>query len=622
MSTPHADTQAAREFEALLEYLKHNRGFDFTGYKRSSLQRRVGKRMQQLKVEQFSDYLDYLEVHPEEFSQLFNTILINVTAFFRDTTAWDFLTREVVPQIVAGKGKNDTIRVWSAGCASGEEAYTLAIMLAETLGAGDFRRRVKIYATDVDEEALTQARHASYSAAALRPVSPELRDKYFEHVRDRYVFRSDLRRAVIFGRHDLVQDAPISRLDLLVCRNTLMYFNAEAQSRILARLHFALNDNGIIFLGKAEMLLTHANLFTPLNLKHRIFTKVAKVNLRDRLLVLSQVGAAEVSNQLAAHMRLRDMAFDTTQVAQVVVDHPHGLLLLANEQARSLFHLNLQDLGRPFHELELSYRPVELRSHIERVYTERRAASLTQVERLLPEGQIQYLHVYLVPLLDNGGHLLGVSITFQDVTGHRQLQIQLERNKQDLETAYEELQSTNEELETTNEELQSTVEELETTNEELQSTNEELETMNEELQSSNEELQTINDELRQRTDELNQANAFLESILASLRVAAVAIDHNFNILKWNDKASDLWGLRADEVQGRSFLNLDIGLPVEPLRAPLRAVLAQRSAYEEILLEATNRRGKLFRCRITCTPLTGSEQDIQGIIVMMEEWNGG
>jgi two-component system CheB/CheR fusion protein len=621
MSPPHSDTRAAREFEALLEYLKHNRGFDFTGYKRSSLQRRVGKRMQQLKVEQCSDYLDYLEVHPEEFSQLFNIILINVTAFFRDAAAWDFLSREVIPQIVAAKGKNDAIRVWSAGCASGEEAYTLAMVLAETLGAGDFRRRVKIYATDVDEEALAQARLASYSAAAVRPISPELRDKYFEQVRDRYVFRSDLRRTVIFGRHDLLQDAPISRLDLLVCRNTLMYFNAEAQSRILARLHFALSKHGFIFLGKAEMLLTHANLFTPLSLKHRIFTKVARVNLRDRLLILSQVGATETSSQLATHVRLRDMALDAAQIPQVVVDRPQGHLLLANEQARTMFNLNSQDLGRPFHELEISYRPVELRSHIERVYSERRAISLSQVERSLPEGQVQYLHVHLVPLIDNGGQPMGLSITFQDVTSHRQLQDQLERSKQDLETAYEELQSTNEELETTNEELQSTVEELETTNEELQSTNEELETMNEELQSSNEELQTINDELRQRTDELNQTNAFLESILASLRVGAVAIDRNFGVLQWNDKASDLWGLRADEVQGQSFMNLDIGLPIEPLRALLRAVLTRQSVYEEIILEATNRRGKLFQCRITCTPLVGVEQDIQGIIVLMEEWGG-
>jgi two-component system CheB/CheR fusion protein len=216
---------------------------------------------------------------------------------------------------------------------------------------------------------------------------------------------------------------------------------------------------------------------------------------------------------------------------------------------------------------------------------------------------------------------LGISITFHDVTHHRRLQTELEKSRQELETAYEELQSTNEELETTNEELQSTVEELETTNEELQSTNEELETMNEELQSGNEELQTINDELRERTDEVNRSKAFLESILASLHTVAVVIDPNFNILMWNAAANELWGLRDDEVQGRSFLLLDIGLPVEQLRAPIRSVLSGRSAFQGVVLKATNRRGKAIQCRITCTPLVGAEQDTQGVILLMEEWSG-
>ena len=199
--------------------------------------------------------------------------------------------------------------------------------------------------------------------------------------------------------------------------------------------------------------------------------------------------------------------------------------------------------------------------------------------------------------------------------------MELEKSRQELETAYEELQSTNEELETTNEELQSTVEELETTNEELQSTNEELETMNEELQSGNEELQTINDELRERTDEVSQSKAFLESILASLHAAAVVIDADFHVLWWNAEANELLGLREDEVQGQSLLNLDIGLPVEQLRSPVRAVLSGRATFQEVVLEARNRRGKALQCRVTCAPLAGAERDTQGVILLMEEWSG-
>ena len=620
MSAPQDEPGSTQEFETLVEYLKNNRGFDFSGYKRSSLRRRVGKRMQSLLIERYGDYLDYLEVHPEEFIQLFNTILINVTGFLRDTASWEVLADEFIPRLLTGKQPHEPIRVWSAGCASGEEAYTLAMVLGEALGHESFRQRVKIYATDADEEALVQARQASYSARDLQPVSPELRSKYFEEVGQRFVFRPDLRRAVIFGRHDLVQDAPISRLDLLVCRNTLMYFNAETQARILARFHFALNDTGVIFLGKAEMLLTRANLFNPVHLKHRIFVKVSKPTLRDRLMIVAQAGNLELNNHVVSHIRLRDAAFDGAPVAQVILDL-HGNLLLINQAARTTFGLLTQDVGRPFSELDLSYRPVGLHARIEQVYAELQAQHLTNIERLLPEGEVQSLDVHLVPLLDTDGIPLGIGIAFHDVTHHRRLQTELEKSREDLAAAYEELQSSNEELETANEELQSTVEELETTNEELQSTNEELETMNEELHSGNEELQTINDELRERTDEVNRSKAFLESILASLHAAAVVVDPSFHILMWNAEANELWGLREDEVQGQSLLNLDVGFPVEQLRPPVRAVLNGRSAFQEVVLQATNRRGKAIQCRVTCTPLAGAERDTQGVILFMEEWSG-
>lgn len=259
--------EADADFEALIDYIKRHRGFDFTGYKRSSLMRRVRKRMQELDLEDFSDYMDRLEVAPEEFVHLFNTILINVTSFFRDRAIWDYLTTEIIPRIAARKESTEPIRIWSAGCASGQEAYTLAISVAEALGVEQLRQRVKIYATDVDEEALNQARHAIFSDRQASSVPPQMLELYFESYNGVYIFRKDLRRSVIFGRHDLLQDAPISRIDLLLCRNTLMYFNAETQSRIIARFHFALNDGGFLVLGKAEMLLSHSDSFTPIDIE-------------------------------------------------------------------------------------------------------------------------------------------------------------------------------------------------------------------------------------------------------------------------------------------------------------------------------------------------------------------
>ena len=259
--------------EPLLEYLNQSRGFDFSGYKPNSLQRRIQKRMQMVSIENYVDYIDYLEVHPDEFNQLFNTILINVTSFFRDTQAWDCLKQEIIPNIIQSKKPGQPIRVWSAGCASGEEAYSLAILFAEALGENEYRQRVKIYATDADEEALAQARAARYRLKDLEPIEASLQEKYFQSSSGSFIFRPELRRQVIFGRHDLVQDAPISRLDLLSCRNTLMYLNAETQSQILSRFHFALRETGYLFLGKAEMILTRTNVFIPKELTHRIFTK-------------------------------------------------------------------------------------------------------------------------------------------------------------------------------------------------------------------------------------------------------------------------------------------------------------------------------------------------------------
>jgi two-component system CheB/CheR fusion protein len=614
------DPSAEHDLEVLLDYLRRSRGFDFTGYKRTSLSRRVQKRMQAVQVTSYLDYLDHLEVVPDEFRQLFNTILINVTGFFRDPAAWQYLREKIVPQILARKESDEPLRIWSAGCASGEEAYTLAMLMAEALGKEDIRDRVKIYATDVDDEALNQARAARYSQRGIEGVPAELLERYFEPNGQGYVFSKELRRAVIYGRHDLLQDAPISRVDLLVCRNTLMYFNADAQAHILARFSLALRDEGYLFLGRAEMLLAHTNMFGAVDLKRRLFRKTAKASLRDRLLVLTGNDGGQPIPPDSVEERVRQAAFEASPVAQFVID-VSGHVVQANKQARSLFNLSSDDIGRLFQDLEVSYRPVELRSRIQQAYVERRPAPAFEVQWSANSGDPLYLEVEIVPLLHNDHGLLGVSVSFTDVTRLRHFQEELEHANQGLEEAYAELQSTNEELETTNEELQSTVEELETTNEELQSTNEELETMNEEMQSTNEELQTINDELSRRTAELNEVNAFLESIWASLGGAVAVLEQDMRILVWNQRSEDLWGIRQDEVQGKHLLNLDIGLPVDQILPALRTVLSDGSADsagQTMVLAATNRRGKRISCRVTCSPLLGSDEHAHGAIVVIQQ----
>jgi two-component system, chemotaxis family, CheB/CheR fusion protein len=610
-----AEQPVDRDLEVLLDYLRRSRGFDFTGYKRTSLSRRIQRRMQEVGADGYLSYLDHLEVDPEEFTQLFNTILLNVTGFFRDPPAWQYLSAEILPRLLAGKDDDEPIRIWSAGCASGEEAYTLAMVAAETLGPEATRERVKIYATDVDEEALTQARQARYSAKQVEGVPPELLERYFERNGADYVFSKELRRSVIFGRHDLLQDAPISRIDLLVCRNTLMYLNSETQAHVLARFSFALREGGILLLGKAEMLLAHSNLFTAVDLKSRVFRKIPGATLRERLMVLAEAGERPAGNQRAREERIRGAALEASPEAQIVVD-ASGYLVLANERARAIFRLGVDDLARPFHDLELSYRPLELRSRIQQVYVERRPSQVDEVEWPTPSGEVAHLEVQVLPLIDDHQTLLGASVNFTDVTRSRRYKQELEHANQGLEDAYAELQSTNEELETTNEELQSTVEELETTNEELQSTNEELETMNEEMQATNEELQTINDELGQRTTELNQLNAFLESIWAGLDGAVTVLDADLRVLVWNHGSEDLWGVRQEEVQGQHFLNLDIGLPIEQVRPTLKAAMSGQDGTHSTMVTATNRRGRTVTCRVTCSPLVDSDKNLRGVIVLV------
>ncbi|CAN5276806.1 PAS domain S-box protein [soil metagenome] len=594
-------------FELLLTYIKESRGFDFTGYKRASLMRRVNRRMQIVGVDSYDDYMDRLQLEPDEFTALFNTILINVTGFFRDPEAWEQLRSNLIPELVAQSGAGP-LRVWSAGCASGEEAYSLAICLAEAMGVEAFRQRVKIYATDVDEEALAHARGGSYTDKELEAVSPELVGKYFERSGQQRVFTKDLRRSIIFGRNDLVQNAPISRIDLLVCRNTLMYFDAATQSRILSRLHYALEPGGLLFLGKAELLLSHARILSPVEGTRRFFRKVATDPARERALVLGRRDPD--AGRDSDHLRVRQEAMLAAPTAQVVVDAA-GRLLMSNHRAEILFGGSTRQLGQSIADLELAWRPVELRPLLDQVVRDRRTVWVREVEWERPGLETLYFDVQIVPLAGDGQEALGLTVIYNEITGHRALQRELESASNQLETAYEELQSTNEELETTNEELQST--------------NEELETMNEELQSMNDELGSSNNELRERAGQVDELNDFMESIMATLTVGVAVVDRELTVSAWNAPAQELWGLRPDEALGQSLLDLDIGLPLDQLGARLTLVLSgSPDEHSAVLMEAVNRRGRPVTVQVTLSPLLrdgDGKPEVIGAILAMDEMDG-
>jgi two-component system CheB/CheR fusion protein len=330
---------------------------------------------------------------------------------------------------------------------------------------------------------------------------------------------------------------------------------------------------------------------------------VGRPTLRDRLLLTSPPSVVDLGSEAGSDVR--ESAFDAAPVAQIAVD-ADGKVILANDQARSMFGLSLGDLGRPLKDLEVSYRPVDLRSNIELAHAEAHSIALSRVVMTSSSGEPRELEVHISPLY-SGDRTLGTTITYNEVTAQRRLQAELETSKADLEKAYEELEST--------------VEELETTNEELHSTNEELETMNEELESTNEELQTMNDELRQRSLELDEVNTFLETILTSLGVAVAVLDPALTVRVWNAFSTDLWGLRPDEAEGRNLLGLDFGLPVERLKRPLHAMLRDGDRTE-LVVEATNRRGRPIECRVVAVPMArdgaGNGNAVTGAILLMEE----
>lgn len=267
----------ATDLEDLLIYLKQFKQVDLMGYKRSSLLRRTRIRMQQVGINYYQDYLGHLQQQPDEVADLLNTIFINVTCFFRDRFVWDYLKNQIIPEIVANKASNEPIRIWSAGCASGEEAYSLAMLLAEALGLEQFQQRVRICGTDIDRDAVMQAQKGCYSSAAVEEIPPNLLGRYFERTTDGYRWRQDLRFPIVFHPHNLILESALPNIDLLLCRNTIMYFTSEAQLHVLGRFESSLRENGFLLLGQAEMLVTvpQKSLFTSMARQITVFRKVA-----------------------------------------------------------------------------------------------------------------------------------------------------------------------------------------------------------------------------------------------------------------------------------------------------------------------------------------------------------
>jgi two-component system CheB/CheR fusion protein len=560
----------------LLQELADERGVDFRGYKRSTIERRLRRRMFQLKQKDFAEYRDYLRKTPAEVDELLKTILINVTEFFRDPGSWEFLRRRVLPGLLRRHNAGESIRAWSAGCATGEEAYSVAITLCEHFGKNTGDYDIKIYATDMDEDALNLARRAEYTERQLRHVRPEWREKYFQKESNgNYRVVRDLRKLVIFGRSNLATDAPISHVELLVCRNVLIYFSVPLQSQILLRLHYALEPHGVLFLGTAESLVTHADLFESVYPKWRIFRRTANpdaevqlqrtlgwVSGRPRVEIEAQgrVRENETRRELATLKSYQSSLLETLKPGVLVLDL-RNTITIHNEAALTLFGVSERLTGKRLEETEIAGRTPEIRRALAQANGDHQPVRLNVK---VPDGDNQrVLEVTIKPVMQDGQRS-GALIYVEDVSHRHELQ----QTIQQLETTSNELQSTNEELEATNEELQSTNEELETINEELQSANEELETTNEELQSLNEELATTNEELQMRSRDLDLLNNRYAETLEQIPWPVMLVDDQLKIHFWNTQAQQLFGFNSKP-------STDLVVQQLPVAEEVRKLIARR-----------------------------------------------
>jgi two-component system CheB/CheR fusion protein len=576
----------------LLDKLSKEYEVDFREYKTASLERRIRARMAHVRVADYDAYARFMDQHPGEHVELFDTILINVTGFFRDPEAWGVLRADVIPRIVAEAEHSRSIRVWSAGCSSGEEVYSAAVLIAEQLGDRAQEFSVKIYGTDIDQAAVATARHGLYRVDQLKELPSPLLERYFEREGQMFRFRRDLRRWCIFGIHNLTQAAPLSHIDLLICRNVLIYFGAELQERVLTRFHYSIREGGYLFLGRSESLLTRSRLFSPLNMKWRIFQRsfsTTRPPSSSELPAATSAGNAPAgADPHTAALRLQRV-LDSLPTAVFVIDVADRVLAW-NPTAEALFEIpGDAAVGKKFRDLDVSYRLEGLRARIEDAKLKHSPARIEDTSFTRRTGEMLHASVTIVPLFE-GAHLTGVVVTATDATELSRLREQMMRVAEQHATAIEELQSTNEELETTNEELQST--------------NEELETTVEELQAANTELVTLNSELEDRTAAMRVLDEYHMSVQNSLQDGLVVLDASGSVKSWN---------RAAEGIGREFSTLPIGEVTRLSARALARVTATGSDVVEAGIPYARSGGTAGRAVLRVSPLRGAA-GVEGLLL--------
>ena len=560
---------AATSLKRLLMMVKQQSRIDFSGYKEATLWRRIERRMAANHLMRFEDYLRQVERDPEELDKLAKDILISVTAFFRDAESFVHL-KEVLSGIVSGKQPGDEIRIWVAGCATGEEAYSIAIMLSEVLGGNAGMYKIQIFATDIDNEAMNLARKGVYVEGALAELDPAVMSRYFLIMRGRYEIARPIRDMVVFARQDLVLDPPFLRLDMISCRNVLIYLKNELQAKVLSTFHYGLKPGGYLFLGKSEGVFQQESLFSPIEKAHRIYRRQTGEGRATPIMSrLPDFGTATEARRSSSEQRLIDAAVRNYVPASVLVTGSGDIQQI---------HGNVSDFlavssGKPSLNLQhLISR--ELRTDLQLLQHEAEKSKLSAYGRPRHIGKgdsRRHIRLAVHPLEPGVASQLFL-VCFENIPAEEKVgageTAPVMESRQDMSQLEDELVSTRErlqtvieELETSNEELQALNEEVQAANEELQSSNEELEAANEELQSTNEELITVNEELQIRSSELAEALTSVERIQNSVGFPILVINQHQRLTRFNSPAAAVFSLSKNSLgQPISALRLPPGMP--------------------------------------------------------------
>lgn len=608
--------------------LRSHSGHDFSGYKPKTFLRRVRRRMQITQLQSITTYIERLKRDPDEVAKLFRDLLINVTSFFRDAEAFKLLEDKIIPQIFEGKSASDAVRVWVPGCATGEEVFSIGMLMRERIDKLSAPPRVQIFATDIVEPALAVARAARYPEALLHGLSPQRRQRFFHSDGESYVLGPEVRELCIFSPHSVIRDPPFSRIDMISCRNLLIYFGPQIQNRVIPIFHYALRPGGYLFLGTSESVGQYSDLFATVDKKHRIFQAREHATARPPVLVgdgrtaafpVASGGSKKDAAGRSLRQAIEAQVLERFAPPHVLVNGDGDIVYYS---ARTGKYLEAPQ-GAPSRQLLTLARRglrLELRAALREAVTTRRTVVRENIAVEEEDGPLQFITLTVEPYTGRGNGEPLYLVLFNPVA---QAQLRFEpaskssgtdgasELERELRDTRDRLQSTIEEYETALEEVKSSNEELVSVNEEAQSTNEELEASKEKMQSLNEELNTINAELTGKIEELDRANNDLKNLFESTEIATIFLDRNLVVRTFTPAASSFFNLRPSDV-GRPLTDLSSRLDYPELKGHIQAVFESGETLNHHLARDDNDRSHLVRIN----PYRDKSGSIQGVVVTL------